>query len=82
MNQICLVVPVLPGRTSDVRDFMRELETGRNADCRCIRCRAVSSFEMSGWGCLAFHGSGPLLRRGRVGVPRRCHWARFRTLAH
>ena len=49
MNQICLVVPVLPGRTSDVRDFMRELETGRNADCRCIRCRAVSLLEMTGW---------------------------------
>lgn len=26
MDQICLVVPVLPGRTADARDFMRELE--------------------------------------------------------
>jgi len=32
MDQICLVVPVLPGRTADARDFMRELEAGRNAD--------------------------------------------------
>ena len=32
MDQICLVVPVLPGRTADARDFMRELETERNAD--------------------------------------------------
>jgi len=32
MDQICLVVPILPGRTADARDFMRELETGRNAD--------------------------------------------------
>jgi len=30
MDQICLVVPVLPGRTADARDFMRELEAGRN----------------------------------------------------
>src|SRR5262250_564778 len=32
MDQICLVVPVLPGRTADARDFMRQLEAGRNAD--------------------------------------------------
>ena len=32
MNHICLVVPVLPGRTADARDFMRELEASRNAD--------------------------------------------------
>jgi hypothetical protein len=32
MDQICLVVPVLPGRTADAKDFMRELEAGRNAD--------------------------------------------------
>jgi len=32
MDQICLVVPILPGRTADARDFMRELETERNAD--------------------------------------------------
>ena len=32
MDQICLVVPVLPGRTADARDFMRELEAGRKAD--------------------------------------------------
>jgi hypothetical protein len=35
MNQFCLVVPVLPGRTADARDFRRELETGRNADYLC-----------------------------------------------
>jgi hypothetical protein len=34
MDQICLVVPVLPGRTADARDFMRELEADRNADYR------------------------------------------------
>jgi len=32
MDQICLVVPILTGRTEDARDFMRELEAGRNAD--------------------------------------------------
>jgi hypothetical protein len=32
MDQICLVVPVLPGRTADARDFMRQLEAGRKAD--------------------------------------------------
>ena len=32
MDQICLVVPVLPGRTADARDFMRELEADRQAD--------------------------------------------------
>jgi len=32
MDQICLVVPVLPGRTADAKDFMRELEGDRNAD--------------------------------------------------
>lgn len=32
MDQICLVVPVLPGRTADAKDFMRELEAGRNGD--------------------------------------------------
>src|SRR5215469_9941217 len=31
MDQICLVVPVLPGRTADARDFMRELEGDRKA---------------------------------------------------
>jgi len=31
MDQICLVVPVLPGRTADAKDFMRELEGGRKA---------------------------------------------------
>jgi len=34
MDQICLVVPLLPGRTADARDFMRELQTGRNAGCQ------------------------------------------------
>jgi Family of unknown function (DUF6176) len=32
MDQICLVVPILPGRTADARDFMRELEADRKAD--------------------------------------------------
>jgi len=32
MDQICLVVPVLPGRTADARDFMRALEGDRKAD--------------------------------------------------
>jgi len=32
MDQICLIVPVLPGKTADARDFMRELEADRNAD--------------------------------------------------
>jgi hypothetical protein len=32
MDQICLVVPILPGRTADAKDFMRELETARNPD--------------------------------------------------
>jgi len=32
MDQICLVVPVLPGRTADAKDFMRVLEGDRNAD--------------------------------------------------
>jgi|SRR5215469_1158592 len=32
MDQICLVVPVLPGRTADALDFMRELETDRKSD--------------------------------------------------
>jgi len=32
MDQICLVVPILPGRTADAKDFMRELEADRKAD--------------------------------------------------
>ena len=32
MDQICLVVPVLPGRTADAKDFMHELEGDRKAD--------------------------------------------------
>lgn len=32
MDQICPVVPVLPGRTADARDFMRELEAERMVD--------------------------------------------------
>src|SRR5215470_12049785 len=32
MDQICLVVPVLPGRTADAKDFMRELEGDRNTN--------------------------------------------------
>jgi hypothetical protein len=34
MEQFGLVVPVLPGRTADARDFMQELEADRNADYR------------------------------------------------
>ncbi len=29
MDQICLVVPVLPGRAADARDFMQQLEDAR-----------------------------------------------------
>ena len=29
MNQICLVIPVMPGKSDDARDFMRELEQER-----------------------------------------------------
>ena len=29
MDQICLVVPVLPGRTADAGDVIRELETAQ-----------------------------------------------------
>ena len=32
MDQICLVVPIIPGKTADARDFMRELEGDRKAD--------------------------------------------------
>ncbi len=32
MDQICLVVPVTPGKTEDARDFMRELEQERKQD--------------------------------------------------
>jgi hypothetical protein len=32
MDQLCLVAPILPGRTADAKDFMRELQAGRNAD--------------------------------------------------
>jgi hypothetical protein len=32
VEQICLVIPVLPGRADDARDFMRELEESRKAD--------------------------------------------------
>ena len=32
MEQICLVIPVLPGRADDARDFMRELEESRKAE--------------------------------------------------
>ena len=29
MEQVCLVLPVQPGRSSDAREFMRELEASR-----------------------------------------------------
>jgi Family of unknown function (DUF6176) len=32
MDQICLVVPITPGKTADARDFMRELEELRKPD--------------------------------------------------
>ncbi len=32
MDQICLVLPILPGKTEDARAFQRELETERKAD--------------------------------------------------
>jgi hypothetical protein len=32
MDQICLVVPIMPGKTDDARDFMRELEGTRKHD--------------------------------------------------
>jgi hypothetical protein len=32
MDQICLVVPVFPGKTPDAKDFMRQLEAGRHAE--------------------------------------------------
>ncbi len=32
MDQICLVVPIMPGKTDDARDFMRELEEKRKPD--------------------------------------------------
>ena len=36
MDQFCLVVPILPSRTADARDFRRELEAGPNADYRRV----------------------------------------------
>ena len=32
MDQVCLVIPIKPGKTDDARAFMRELETHRKAD--------------------------------------------------
>jgi hypothetical protein len=32
MDQICLVIAVLQGKSDDARDFMRELEESRKAD--------------------------------------------------
>lgn len=32
MDQICLVLPILPGKTADARDFQQELDTDRKAD--------------------------------------------------
>jgi hypothetical protein len=32
MEQICLVVPVIPGQGDDAREFMRELEESRKDD--------------------------------------------------
>jgi hypothetical protein len=32
MDQICLVLPILPGKSGDARAFQRELDTDRKAD--------------------------------------------------
>lgn len=32
MDQICLVLPILPGKTESAQDFQRELDGPRNAD--------------------------------------------------
>jgi hypothetical protein len=32
MEQICLVIPIIAGKTDDARDFMRELEDKRKVD--------------------------------------------------
>lgn len=32
MEQICLVVPILDGKSDDARDFMRELEESRKSE--------------------------------------------------
>jgi hypothetical protein len=32
MDQVCLVLPLLPGKTDDARAFQRELDTTRKAD--------------------------------------------------
>ena len=32
MDQICLVLPIVPGKTEDARAFQRELDTDRKAD--------------------------------------------------
>ncbi len=32
MQQVCVVVPILPNKTNAARDFMRELETKRKAE--------------------------------------------------
>ncbi len=32
MDHVCLVFPILPGKTSDVRTFQRDLETTRKAE--------------------------------------------------
>jgi hypothetical protein len=32
MDQICIVLPILPGKTEAARDFQRELDTDRKAD--------------------------------------------------
>lgn len=32
MDRICIVLPILPGKTADARAFQRELDTERKAD--------------------------------------------------
>ena len=36
MNQICLVIPITPGKSEDARDFMRELEHERKPRVRPV----------------------------------------------
>jgi hypothetical protein len=64
MEQFGLVVSVLPGRTEDAMGFMRELETGRNADYR--RSVFVSTVRQRPLPCVA------LRRARRAGFPDPC----------
>ena len=63
MDQICLVVPILPGRTADAKDFMRELEAGRNADYQ--RSEQRTGIVKEAWH-LAPDARGDLLASGAI----------------